>query len=376
LKKITFPNRDRTFFQTLHSRVRQHFRETGKNPNANAEMGIKTGVFLVLLFSLYALLVWGGQPWYVNLGLCVLMGLTQAGVGFNIMHDAAHGSYSSNKRVNALLAFSLDLIGGSSTLWRTKHNVVHHTYTNIPGEDGDVEQEAVIRLTPEQPLWKVHRYQHIYSTFLYGLLSLTWIYFSDFEKIVKKKVANYPVPPLSRAELTTLFGFKISHVLLALVLPSFFNPFWAVLGCYLLVQAVLGVVLALVFQLAHVYEHAAYPMPDPDSLVMENEWAKHQVMTTANFGTGNRLLNWYVGGLNFQVEHHLFPHICHVHYPKLNPIVRQTCEEFNVPYREFPSFGSALTAHYRQLYRLGRGETVQENESEQPVRPATIQPAI
>lgn len=356
MKKLTFRNRDRQFYQVLNARVKAYFKETGRSPHANAQMVVKTVFFLGSLFGLYGALVWGQLPWYVNAVLSVALGLVLAGIGFNVMHDAAHGSYSRYPWLNNVLAFSLDLIGGSVALWKTKHNVVHHTYTNIPGMDGDVEQEAVIRLTPEQPHWPIHRYQHVYATFLYGLLSLTWVFFSDYEKLVKKRIANYELTPPTGVSLWTLFAFKILYVFTALVIPMLFNPVWGVLACYLLSQVVLSVVLTVVFQLAHVYDHAPYPMPNPDTHQIENEWAKHQIATTANFAVRNRLVNWYVGGLNFQVEHHLFPHICHVHYPKLNPIVVETCREFGVEYHEFPTLAGAIRSHYHQLYRLGHPE--------------------
>ncbi|MCS7086542.1 MAG: acyl-CoA desaturase [Bacteroidia bacterium] len=356
MKKITFDNKNARFYQELKKRVNEYFVTNNLKPTANTEMKIKTAVVLTSFFGCYAALVFFSWPWYITLALCVAMALSVAGIGFNIMHDAAHRSYSKRAWVNTVLAYTLDLIGGSVALWKTKHNVIHHTYTNIPRWDGDIAQDAIIRLAPQQPYLKIHRFQHIYAFFLYSLLSLLWIYFGDFQKLATRKIESYPLPRLSRKELFVLFAFKIFHLFYALVLPCFFHPWWGVLLCYLFINLIIGFILSVVFQLAHIYENTEYPEPDPETHKINNEWAKHQLATTANFGVKNRILSWCIGGLNFQVEHHLFPHICHVHYPKINKILRETCEEFKVKYNEFPSFRSALRAHVRQLYLLGRPE--------------------
>jgi linoleoyl-CoA desaturase len=123
---------------------------------------------------------------------------------------------------------------------------------------------------------------------------------------------------------------------------------------YLVFGIVTGLVISIVFQLAHTVEHTHFPMPDEDTGRMEDEWAIHQLKTTANFAPRNKLISWYVGGLNFQVEHHLFPKISHVHYPQISRIIKQTCQEFGVPYIEYPKMRYAVASHIAFLKEMGR----------------------
>ncbi|MCS7075897.1 MAG: acyl-CoA desaturase [Bacteroidia bacterium] len=357
MKKITFNNRGQEFHATLKKRVAEYFKENNISPNANTEMVFKTIILIAFFIFCYGFLVFGKLDWYWNVFLSVLMGLVIAGIGFNIMHDAAHGSYSKNKLINTLLSYSLDLIGGSSWFWKTKHNVVHHTYTNITEIDDDVNSGKILRLTTQQPLLKIHKWQHIYSWFLYSLLSISWIFYADFKKAITRKVMNYPIPRPNKKTLIAIWVFKILYFGYAIFLPIYVTQnIWGVIGCYLLINLVLGFVLSVIFQMAHMYDGTSFPEPNPETNKIENEWAKHQFETTANFAPRSKILNWYTGGLNHQVEHHLFPHICHIHYPKIAPILKQTCKEYGVPYYEFPTFSKAIQSHIRHLKRMGNPE--------------------
>jgi len=357
MKKITFNNRGQEFHIALKERVANYFKENNISPNANASMVLKTIILFSSFISCYVLLVFGKLDWYWNIGLSVLMGLTIAGIGFNIMHDAAHGSYSKNKTLNNILSYSLDLIGGSSWFWKTKHNVVHHTYTNISEIDDDVNSGKILRFTHQQPLMKIHRWQHIYGWFLYSLLAISWIFIADFRKAITGKVMIYPIPRPNIRTLIALWVFKIFYFGYAIALPIYITKnVWGVIGCYFLINLILGFTLAVIFQMAHMYDGAAFPEPDPETHKIESEWAKHQFETTANFAPKSKILNWYTGGLNYQVEHHLFPHICHVHYPKIAPILKQTCKEYGVPYYEFQTFGGAIKSHVIHLKRMGNPE--------------------
>jgi linoleoyl-CoA desaturase len=356
LKKITFDNSDNDFTKTLRSRVKEYFAQNNLQPTANGYMKFKTILILSVYFTCYALAVFGNFSTPIVLGLCVMLGVSAAAIGFNVMHDAAHGSYSKNGFINRILGYSMDLLGASVMIWKTKHNLVHHTYTNVPEMDADIAQVSVIRLEPSVEVRWFHRFQHIYSFALYSMLSLIWVFYTDFDKLAKKRIGGYPLPRPKKQDVMIMFALKVFHIFYTLVLPSFFYNFWAVLGCYIFAHLVLGLILSIVFQLAHIYEGTNYPTPNPETLQIENEWYKHQVETTANFAPTSRLLNFYVGGLNFQVEHHLFPNICHVHYPKINKIVKETCEEFGVGYKEYKTFFSALKSHYRQLKIMGKPE--------------------
>jgi linoleoyl-CoA desaturase len=288
--------------------------------------------------------------------MCALMGFGMAGIGLSVMHDANHGGYSNKSWVNNLLGFSLNVIGGNAFNWKVQHNVLHHTYTNIHDVDEDIAPRGILRMTPYGD-WKFfHRFQHMYAWFFYGLLTIVWVIFKDFVRIiryqkdgmVKKQKAS------AAAEWAILMATKIFYIGYILVLPALLLPvtWWQIAIGFVSMHYISGFILAIIFQPAHVIDGTEYPLPDEDGK-MENNWAIHQLHTTTNFANNNRVLNWYVGGLNFQVEHHLFPNICHVHYREISPIVKYTAEEFGLPYKSVPTFIGALVNHAKLLKQLG-----------------------
>ena len=263
--------------------------------------------------------------------------------------------YSKSKRVNTILGYVIHLIGGSATNWKLQHNVLHHTYTNISGMDEDLDSDPLMRFSPNQKRKKFHRFQHIYAWFLYGLMTISWILDKDFLQLFRyKRKGLLSLQKINFGKaLTFLIFSKLFYYGYVLVLPLIFaSSWWTALVGFFIMHFIAGFVLAIVFQCAHVVEHADYPKP-MDSGNMEHNWFAHQLHTTANFGSRSRFFSWFVGGLNFQVEHHLFPNICHVHYRKLSPIVKKTAEEYGLPYHSFATFFEALSCHTRQLKKLG-----------------------
>jgi linoleoyl-CoA desaturase len=359
MKKITFPHRI-GFYEEVKKRVNDYFESNGISPNADWRMVLKTVVILVWLATSYVLLLFATSSFVLAIisAVAVAQGFVLA--GFNIMHDGGHGSYSKNRRVNWIMGFTLDLIGGSQRFWRHKHNILHHTYTNINELDDDIHISGIMRFSPAQPWRPWHRFQHWYAFPAYSLMTLVWVTISDFRKFFTGRIGDYKLPKPSPAESSLFFLTKIFYFFYMLVLPMFFHPVLHVLTLFLLVHLVLGFTMAIVFQLAHVMEDNAFPRPDPQTGEIDNEWAIHQVETTANFAPKSRLAAWYCGGLNFQIEHHLFPRVCHVHYPAINKIVQQTCRDFGITYISHPTLREAVAAHYRFLKKLGRqahGET-------------------
>jgi linoleoyl-CoA desaturase len=284
------------------------------------------------------------------------MGLGLAGIGLSVMHDANHGAYSRKKWVNNLIGYSLNFLGGSSFNWKIQHNVLHHSYTNVHEEDEDISPRGALRLTPHSDWKRMHRYQFIYAWFLYGLMTIVWLGVKDFSRMLK-----YQVNGLAKAqrgnvarEWLILFATKLVFIGYGFVIPVLVTPllWWQVILGIFIMHYLAGFILAIIFQPAHVIEGTEYPLPD-ESRTLENAWAVHQLLTTTNFGNNSRWFSWYVGGLNFQIEHHLFPGICHVHYRKISGIVRQTAEEFGLPYKTSQTFFSALVGHARLLKQLG-----------------------
>jgi linoleoyl-CoA desaturase len=281
------------------------------------------------------------------------MGLAAAEIGFNIQHDGGHRAYSKRRWLNSAAAATLDLIGASSYMWRWKHGLFHHQYVNIAGHDADIDLGLFGRLSPHHHRKGFHRWQHIYLWPLYGFLSLKWWVYDDVRDVLAGRSGAHGIPRPAGRELATFLGGKIVFVSLALGLPLLLHPVLPVLGLFVLTSLVLGVVLSVVFQLAHAVEEAAFPEVLPDG-ALDAGWAEHQVRTTVDFCRGNPVVTWLAGGLNFQIEHHLFPRVSHVHYPAISRVVESTCREYGLAYREHRTLLAGIGSHYRWLKRMGR----------------------
>jgi linoleoyl-CoA desaturase len=356
--KIKFTNPDKTeFFNILRKRVDTYFTENKISPQADNTMVMKTICMLSLYFLPYLLMFILPVTLLQMFLLALIMGTGIAGIGLSVMHDANHGSYSKNGKTNRYIGDILNLIGGNSFTWKLQHNVNHHTYTNIHDSDEDIEGTAFLRFSPHSKLKKIHRYQHIYTFFFYGLMTFAWVFWKDYVKFHRhiKDGTNTNKKAQNRKELYNMLAFKVFYFSYIMVVPMYFLELsfgqWF-LGFFCM-HFIAGLILSLIFQLAHVVEGTTYPEPD-ESGNIENEWAIHQLHNTANFAVNNKFLNWYAGGLNFQIEHHLFPRICHVHYKPISLIVKATAQEYNIPYLENTTFSSALGSHIRFMKKLGR----------------------
>lgn len=349
-----FSSATRSFHGEMKKRISNYFAETGKSSTGDGQLYTKAIILFTAFAGLYAHLVFftPGTVW--ALAECVLLGFAIAAIGFNVMHDGAHGSFSKVKWVNSVAAFSLNLLGGSHFMWNMKHNVIHHAYTNIDGVDDDIDIKPWMRMSTTQPKHRLHRYQHLYFWFLYSMLYIFWIFVLDYQKYFRGKIGDMPLKKMSLSDHLVFWGFKVLHLALFVALPIYTVGFTPWLVGFLTFSIVAGLVISIVFQLAHTVEHTHFPMPDEATGKLEDEWAVHQLKTTANFAPDSKLISWYVGGLNFQIEHHLFPKISHVHYPALRRIIKQTCAEFNVPYIEYEKMRYAIASHVAFLKQMGR----------------------
>ncbi len=330
-------------------RVEEYFQEYNLKPTGNWRLYVKTAVILAWLAGSYVALVFLADSLLTAVLAAFALAQGFILVGLNIMHDGNHGSYSSSKLINRITGFALDLAGGNSRVWRYKHNILHHTYTNIHGADEDLHTSGLMRLSPNQDKRRWHRYQHLYAFLLYGLLTLSWVTINDFRRLVTSRIFNYRMPQTSATNWGVLISSKVVYYSYMIAIPLLFHPALYVVIAFVGIHLIQGLTLSLVFQLAHALEENSFPNPDADSREVEKEWAVHEVETTANFATANRLATWYLGGLNFQIEHHLFPKVCHVHYPAISKIVRQTCEESSVSYVNYGTITAAVISHYRFL---------------------------
>ncbi|MCB9537887.1 MAG: acyl-CoA desaturase [Myxococcales bacterium] len=290
--------------------------------------------------------------------LAVVMGGGMAGIGMSVMHDGGHKAYADGRRLNALMSWGLDLMGGSAYIWNHKHNVQHHTYPNVVGSDDDVDLGPLARLAPESPRYALHRFQHLYMWPLYGLITIKWHWIDDFYQLARGRIGEHAFPRPKGTDAVVFWVGKLVFFSWALIIPILVKPVGLAVTFYLVAQMVQGVVLAITFQMAHCVEEAAYFEAPADGKPVTLDFARHQLATTIDFATTNRFATWYMGGLNFQAIHHLFPRICHVHYPALSAIVRETARDHGVPYSPTPSVRAALGSHYRWLKALGTTDEV------------------
>lgn len=356
--KYTFTNSPQSIFSTLKSRVDHYFASTRLHPAGNRKLYIKSGLLVVAAISLYAVLVFFTPTPWIAWPLCVLLGVNISLIGFNVMHEGGHQSFSKHAWVNTLSSYFLNVLGGNSYYWKIKHNVNHHTYTNIEGMDSDIDVKPFMRLHEGQPRHIYHRFQHIYWVVLYGISYLAWIFYEDFQKYVSGKVSVNSVK--KRIAIKEHFVFwitKITYILVYIVIPGLVVGWLPWLVGFLTITIVCGLVISIVFQLAHVVEGTTFHVPQADEGKSRHEWALHQLASTSNFGTSSRSLHWLLGGLNFQIEHHLFPRVSHIHYPAISAIVKEMCRDSGVVYHEHKSMMGAIWSHIMHLYKLGRPAT-------------------
>jgi linoleoyl-CoA desaturase len=352
------PRNGEGFYDAVKKKVDAYFTENNIDVHANSAMKLKTFAIVLMYLLPYSLMIAGvgSGSLLVFYGLWFLMGVGMVGIGCSIMHDSNHGSYSTNKSLNKYLGKIIALVGGYEVTWKIQHNILHHTYTNIEGLDDDIDAGIFLRFSPHSKKYFMHRFQHLYAWLLYGLLTLQWATIKDF-----RQVYDYHKRDLLKKEKLTLRQamvqltiYKLLYYAYIMVLPIMLGIAWQhVLVGFLIMHFTAGLLLSCIFQLAHVLEECEFPLPS-DERKMENNWAVHQVLNTANFSPRSKVLSWFIGGLNRQIEHHLFPHICHIHYKKIAVIVKQEAIAHGLPYQEAPTFLHALVNHAKMLKKLGK----------------------
>lgn len=348
----------KAFSREVKHEVNKYFEENNISKHANSRMVIKTIILLTTYFGAYGLLMSGN----FNIGgmvlLCLLMGIGMAGIGFSVSHDALHGAYSANKKINQFLGYTFDLLGANSYIWKITHNIIHHTYTNIYEHDEDLEVAEFIRLSPNAEHKPIHRVQHILAFVAYGFATLFWAFIKDYKYFFKSNLGPYEDKTHAPKEWITLIITKILYYSYMLVLPYILLPitWWQLAIGFLIVHFTAGIILGVIFQLAHVVEETEHPTQNCEGNI-ENTWMIHQLETTSDFAHDNKALCWYIGGLNYQIEHHLFPKICSVHYPEISPIVREIAEKYDIPYNYHETFGIAVKSHYQTLKAFGTPAT-------------------
>lgn len=355
---IRFNNTNRSFYLTAKKRVDDYFKSNNISRYGNYRMVVKSVFMFALYFTPFILLLCNiSSGFWLNSFLWILMGFGMSGIGLSVMHDANHGTYARNAKINTLMSYSMNFIGGSSLNWQLQHNTLHHTYTNIHDHDEDIAPLGFLRFDPHAEYKKIHKFQFLYAWFFYGMMTIMWATTKDFSQLKRyNEMGLLTVRKTTyKKELLKLVLNKLFYLSFSLGLPLIFmnSPWYLILAGWGIMHFTCGMILALIFQPAHVVDLTEFPLPCEKGN-MQDDWAAHQLKTTMNFAQRSWFFSWFVGGLNFQVEHHLFPNICHIHYKKLAPIIRETAKEFDLPYNSKKTFVAALASHAKLLYMLGR----------------------
>jgi linoleoyl-CoA desaturase len=357
---LTFPKQDNLkFFRTINARVNNYFKENKIKKTGNWKVHLKTIILFIIFLTPFFLILYLAMPFWIHLLLTIVMGIGMAGIGMNVMHEGNHGAYSTRIWVNKFMGGTMYILAGNVHNYQVQHNLLHHTYTNINGHDEDLEAGRIMRFSKEAEWRKYHKFQQYYALFLYGLLTINWAITTDFKQMIRyqKRKLYYGKPKNPKMLWTNLIITKLIYIAIWIVLPMFIGvTWWKVLLGFFVMHYTAGLILSLIFQLAHVIDEAANPQPDENG-EMENNWAIHQLLTTVNFAPKNKIVNWYTGGLNRQIEHHLFPNISHIHYGEIAKIVKETTEVCQLPYYEYKTMTAAVIAHFKHLKQLGMKPT-------------------
>ncbi len=341
------------FYKELKERVENYFNSTGYTKKANAAMIFKMTIIVSLFIGSYIALLSNRFNEITMLLLAVLFGLSMVLIAFNISHDASHGALFHNPKLNNLFSYSFNLIGVNRYIWDIKHNISHHSLTNIPGYDMDIEQIKIARLVSHVKLKWFYRYQHIYVPLLYPFASLFMVFIKDFQMFATKQYGNNHYYNHPKKEYLILLFSKLIYFTYALIIPLILIKlvWWKILIGFFLMHFVLGTFLAIILFPVHALDDSPFPEPDENG-VISNSWAVHQVETTTNFGANNKLLCWLCGGLNTHIVHHIFPSVCHIHYFNLNKIIKEVALQHGVRFRE-NTIAHALSSHIRFLKMMG-----------------------
>lgn len=359
MKSVKFVSPDQQqhpFAIAVRKNVSDYFKEKGISTKGNISLVMQTMILFAVYIIPFALVLLVPMSSWIAILMTIMMGIGTAGIGMSVMHGAAHGSYSNKAWINRLFAATMYALGGNVFNWKVQHNILHHTYTNIDTYDPDISAKGPIRLSDHSPLRKIHRYQYIHAFFFYGLMTI-------FKVIIDfRQMATFHKEGFARQqkinptmEYLKMILIKLIYFMVLIGLPILFSPFswWQVLIGFFIMHWTTGLILGTIFQLAHVVEGLEQPVPNAEGSI-DSDWAVHELHTTSDFARNNIFLFWYVGGLNFQIEHHLFPNICHIHYRKIAPIVEKTAKEFGLSYNLKPTFRAALKSHIKRLKELGR----------------------
>jgi len=340
---------DSDFFSELVKKVDAYMDKKGGNRFADSSIYIKGSFLIGVYLSSYILLLSRSLNTGLSILLVMIMGLAGVMIVFNIVHDASHNVLFKNRSLNKAVAYFGDLMGMNSYIWNIRHNIQHHTFTNVAGGDVLLDSIPFIRVCPQQKKLPMHKYQVWYVPFLYMFYSIFWVFFIDINMFKQKQMGNYKNMRHSWREWTKLILFKSFYLFYMIIFPAWIIniPLSTVLIGFLIYHIVAGILLSTVVVLGHCVEGAEYSTPDEDGII-QNSFLQHEWNATYDCSTDSKLLHWITGGLNTHLAHHLFPKLCHCHYLAVTKIIKEHCAEHHVNYQHY-SLGDAIISHFNFL---------------------------
>lgn len=344
---------DGTFYRKIKEKVEKAIPRNKRRDDQR--MTIKGLCLLVSYFFALGLYIY-----FCNWWTAIVYGFFCSQIGVNIMHDGNHGAFTSSKTLTWIAGHTLELVGSSSVVYRRSHNYGHHSCVNHYELDRAFDTTyPLIRLHANQDRMWYHKYQHYYGWIIYTLVNFGDL-FGTFDEFFW--MSNFP----NRRGSTSISSFifqvfvKLCWLFYAILIPTYIHGYVNIFPVWLLYMLTFGVGYALFFAVNHWTLDAGFV---DNQNISNTNWGVLQVENSINFALDSTFWTWLTGGLNYQIEHHLFPAMVHTRLPEISSIVQEVCKEYGVTYFAYPSFWTALKGHYDLLKALGSYEKPQEAAS-------------
>ena len=349
--KFSRPNKNQ-FFTDLKLQVGNYFIQKKIDKYAKPFIVLKGTLLCLLYLSAYSCIYFSTNP-VVLAPVYIVLGLSAVMIVFNLVHDASHGAISRIRWINKSICFIGDLVGINTYIWNIRHNVQHHSFTNVLGGDLIIDNIPIIRISPHQPYRPVHRFQVFYTPFFYALYSFYWMFVIDLRLFMKKDICNLHHLKHPLKEWIILILTKAFYITYMIVLPAMFTPLslLSVIGYFFIMHFAAGMLLSIVAVLGHFVEGPSFP--EATNGLIDNSWSEHELEATIDFAPKSKIVNWMTGGLNTHVADHLFPDVCHAHYYQITGIIEAYCRANNYPYKK-ETLAGALRSHYRFMKALSK----------------------
>src|SRR5262249_5601159 len=326
-----------------------------KSPRAGWVLLVKALILVSLVVGSYAAILVIGKGW-ILIPLGVVFAVSALLLAINVGHDASHDAVFKSRLLNFILHRACFLLTGiNGYLWRMRHLNSHHLFPNVNGSDTDIDENPVMRLSPNQP-WRWHfQFQHIYGPFMYLFAASHTTWWGDFVYLSKKNLANMTDIKHPWYEYILFFLSKLAYVAIVLVIPMLVLeiPWWQVVLGYLFVKCVASLLFVFLLIGTHFSDLADFPVPDEKTGSVGRTWAEHNMATACDWSPHSLLAHFISGGVNAHASHHLFPDVCHTHYPAIAKLIERSAQEFGVPYNRVSMWGM-VRSHFLFLYQLGR----------------------